>query len=141
MAEEPVDEGTTLAKAQAEERRITLGARDDPNFKLPSGQTIAEVKGKTLEAHRKEAAAADKAQGERMVELHKLSEPLVSPEAKVEVNKEGGLTILPPKVEEPKIPGDGGKKEPPPPPPPDMKKAPPPPATTGSSEGDKGKTT
>ena len=138
MANEVENEGSALEKAQAEERRITLGARDDPNFKLPGGQTVAEVKRKAFETQRTEAAAADKAQGERSVELHKLSEPLANPDAKVVMNKEGGATILPAKIEEPKI-EEPEKKSPPPPPVNDQPKPVSTPVTTGKP-GDETKT-
>lgn len=130
--EEILGEGSALERAQAEERRITLSARDDPNFKLPGGDTVAEMRRKLFEAQRVESQNADEAQSKRMVELHQQSEPLVNPDAKVLANETGGTTILPAKVEEPKTkpaPSSSPPKE-------STPKTPTPPVNTGKPEGE-----
>lgn len=65
-----------LAKRNAEERRITLGAISDPeNTKMGDGRTVAEFQQATYEAHLAEARAAEAVQIQRTREQSIANDP------------------------------------------------------------------
>jgi hypothetical protein len=65
-----------IAKRNAEERRITLGAINDPeNTKMADGQTVADFQRETYEAHLAEARAAEEIQIQRTREQSLANDP------------------------------------------------------------------
>lgn len=59
-------QSSELARRNAEERRITLGAISDPvNTKMADGRTVAAFQQETYEAHLAEARAAEAIQIQR----------------------------------------------------------------------------
>jgi len=93
-------EGSALDIANAEERRIQLEGRLDPdNFQMPDGQTLSSVRQKLYETHVAEGDEANRIQLERVREQSMANDPIYSEGAKATMAG-GTASILPGKVEE-----------------------------------------
>lgn len=73
-----------LARRNAEERALILGARDNPEeTKMPDGRTVAAFQQATHEAHLAEARVAEEIQIQRTREQSIANDPFYQGEAKV----------------------------------------------------------
>lgn len=80
-------QNSELAKRNAEERRITLGAISDPeNTKMADGRTVAEVQAQTHQEHLAEARAAEEIQIQRTREQSIANDPFYQGESKAPVS-------------------------------------------------------
>lgn len=73
---DPIQE-SDLAKRNAAERELIIGARDNPQeTKMPDGRTVAEYQAETYEQHLAEARADEAIQQQRIREQSVSTDPL-----------------------------------------------------------------